>query len=233
MSQPKWKCVATLGDVNMLEYGGALVLVDETGVYPPELEIVSGVEDEEFGEDRHEIHRICCHQCFLTDGVLSDNKYHKDEAAWFSEYAMTDGEVDGASLIEQLCSDDPIERARGYYELTQYYGAHEFDHYPMRLRPREAHIRYRHLPEFVGTDPGEQAVSVTEIDKVAKELKEKIARDEQAVAREEKRMEEDDENYYMLRWYIGRVSAYQDALKLVQDILPHSICAPEDSPAYS
>ena len=36
-NQPSWKVIANLGDATPLEYGGAFLLVDETGVYCPEL----------------------------------------------------------------------------------------------------------------------------------------------------------------------------------------------------
>jgi hypothetical protein len=48
-NQPVWKCIANLGDTTPLEYGGAFLLVDETGVYDPELTVwneptVNGIE---------------------------------------------------------------------------------------------------------------------------------------------------------------------------------------------
>jgi hypothetical protein len=36
-NQPSWKVIANLGDATPLEYGGAFLKVDETGVYCPEL----------------------------------------------------------------------------------------------------------------------------------------------------------------------------------------------------
>ncbi|NCC40917.1 MAG: hypothetical protein EOM21_16010 [Gammaproteobacteria bacterium] len=36
-NQPVWKVIHNLGDATPLEYGGAFLLVDETGVYAPEL----------------------------------------------------------------------------------------------------------------------------------------------------------------------------------------------------
>lgn len=40
-NQPVWKFVANPGDANPIDHGGLFVLVDETGVYPPEM----GVDD--------------------------------------------------------------------------------------------------------------------------------------------------------------------------------------------
>jgi hypothetical protein len=36
-NQPSWKCICNLGDATPLEYGGAFLMIDETGVYDPEL----------------------------------------------------------------------------------------------------------------------------------------------------------------------------------------------------
>ena len=45
MSQPVWSCIANLGDVNPIDYGGYFVYIDTTGVYPPEAELLIAPSD--------------------------------------------------------------------------------------------------------------------------------------------------------------------------------------------
>lgn len=138
MNQPNWKCIAQLGDANPVVHGGAWVFVDQDGNYDPELEI--------YYPESGEAYRIVCEKCFWTDGVLSDNKYHKNHPAWFADKLdnvsrCTD--VDHDNLIDLLCCDSPILRAQAYMDLVSYFGAHEFDQYPLTLTRFEAVNRYR------------------------------------------------------------------------------------------
>ena len=57
MSQPKWKKIANLGDVNPLDHGGLFVLIDETGVYPPEMERLEPPCDDD-PEGQYEVFRV-------------------------------------------------------------------------------------------------------------------------------------------------------------------------------
>ncbi len=141
MSQPKWKFVAQLGDVNPLDHGGKFLFVDETGVYPPELEFVELLVDSI--EDEWEVHRIVLDKCTFIDGVLSDNKFHQ---AWFAQnlQAVADCvDVDESELIGRLCSGDALNRAQAYVDIVSYYGVHEFDQYPRMFDDRaELEARY-------------------------------------------------------------------------------------------
>ena len=51
MSQTVWKFVTNLGDASPLDYGGLFVYIDETGVYPPEMERVE-LENEDCAEGK-------------------------------------------------------------------------------------------------------------------------------------------------------------------------------------
>src|SRR3954468_13143056 len=63
MSQPKWKYVVNIGDETPLEYGGAFVFVDETGVYSPEMEV--------YNPDEQEYCRIVMDRmCLTTHGLI-------------------------------------------------------------------------------------------------------------------------------------------------------------------
>lgn len=149
-NQPEWKCIAQLGDSTPLEYGGAWILVDATGVYSPEMEIY----DPETGSAS----RLILDQCTYVNGILGDNKFHPAHAAWF---ASPESEKDNRpqdttylsmvcdtvgcdfdDLVSRLCSPDPIARASGYLDLVSYHGEYEFDQYPAYYTPREAKKRY-------------------------------------------------------------------------------------------
>ena len=138
MSQPIWKAVGAVGDVNPIKYGGGFILSDQTKVYPPELELI---EPSESGSDEEwTVSRIVCEQCFFENGVLSDNKFHKDHPAWFAdslEPICNCCDCDETELIEALCSEDEVVRARAYETLINYFGAFEFDQYPLKFTDRE------------------------------------------------------------------------------------------------
>jgi hypothetical protein len=143
MSQPDWKCIAQLGDVSPMEYGGTWLFVDKTGVYCPELEFLLERDEE---SKLYTVYRILCEKCTFENGILSDNKFHKDYPAWFAkdiESVASCVDVESSELIEQLCSDDALQRATGYLNLVSYYGHYEFDDYPLTLKALEAYSRYR------------------------------------------------------------------------------------------
>lgn len=131
--QPVWKFVANLGDANPLDYGGLFLFVDETGAYPPELEkLEPNVEDCE--DATYTVWRITLDPCFLTDGVLSDNPYHKDHAAWFADDLHGNADCVGighSDLVALFTSAEPIGRANAYVMVADYHGWDNFDSYPL------------------------------------------------------------------------------------------------------
>lgn len=147
MTQPKWKFVAQLGDVDPINYGGKFLFEDETGVYPPMLEIldvegdtepVMSDDDEtlEEGNMKWEIHRISLEPCTFIDGILSDNKYHPEHPAWFADSldsVSNSMDTTPEKLIEQFCGEDIQERAWAYVTVGEYHGLINFDGYPLRF----------------------------------------------------------------------------------------------------
>lgn len=143
MKQPMWKCVAQLGDANPLEYGGLWVFVDTTGVYAPEMEHLDVPDSEEY--KIRTVSRVMLDKCTYIAGILSDNEYHPEHAAWFASRLHDMAQCNGISeqeLIKQFCSDDAIERACAYRVAAEYYGYHEFDHYALQLDEKETEARY-------------------------------------------------------------------------------------------
>lgn len=141
-----FRCLAQLGDVNPLDYGGCWILQYLTGNYAPDMEILIIPEEEE-GEkpQKYLTYRFPLEQCFFENGILSDNKFHKDFPAWFAdnlEDVASSCGVPHEDLVNQLCSDDPIERGQAYSSLVGYFGYEEFDHYPLELSWSEVVARY-------------------------------------------------------------------------------------------
>ncbi len=145
MSQPQWKLIANLGDVNPVDYGGYFVFVDETGVYGPEAELLLSPDDDDAPEG-WTAYRILLDRCTFVDGVLSDNSFHPEMSAWFAQ-SQAEREArpqdttnlanvaacfstDEESLITALCSDDPILRAQAYQMIGEYHGFENFDSDP-------------------------------------------------------------------------------------------------------
>jgi hypothetical protein len=62
-AQPKWRCIANLGDVNPLDHGGLFLYRDTTGQYDEEMEKIElGDEDPEKG-DEYLVFRVVLDRC--------------------------------------------------------------------------------------------------------------------------------------------------------------------------
>jgi hypothetical protein len=134
--QPVWKFAGNLGDATPLDHGGAFVLVDETGVYDPEIHL-SNADTRE----RSFLVLEPVHECPNVPGQYGDNKFHPDFPAWWSDKLASVAECFGmekGDLAEILLSKDPMERAAGYQTLVGYFGPYEFDQYPIKLTRKEA-----------------------------------------------------------------------------------------------
>lgn len=145
MSQPKWKCVGQLGDASPTEYGGAWVFVDETGVYPPEVEILE-CPDSDDSKEPYTVYRVVLGPHTYIKGILSANRFHPDHQVWYANELnqiclCVDWKV--KEIIECFCSDDALKRYEAYRAVAAYYGWREFDHYPLTLTKREVSARYR------------------------------------------------------------------------------------------
>ncbi len=157
MSQPKWKFLANLGDESPLEHGGFFVYVDETGVYPPEAEVL--ILDDESDDPHYSVYRFAIERFTWLKGVLSDNKFHPDFPVWFaqpekkkaerpqdttylSNVAATCGKT-VKELVALFMSSDPTVRADGYRCVADYHGWENFDESPMKMRKRELRKRYK------------------------------------------------------------------------------------------
>jgi hypothetical protein len=154
MSQPTWKLIAQLGDVNPTEYGGYFIYQDETGVYCEEGELLE--IDESSGKGT--VYRFILEKCTLTDGILSDNKFHPLHPAWFAKpesersnrpqdntYLKNVGDFCGKSvdvLTNLFCSEDAKQRAVAYREVGIYHGFNNLDSYPLQLTENEVKTRY-------------------------------------------------------------------------------------------
>lgn len=156
MSQPKWKCVAQLGDKNPVDHGGFFVLIDTTGVHTPQVELLESPDDDE-GEWM--VYRFDLDRCTYIDGVLSDNPFHPTHPAWFAKpenhraarpqdttylsNVCRTMDIEESELVRLLCSENPVERAQGYRCIGQYHGWDNFDSYPLTMKRGEVNRRYK------------------------------------------------------------------------------------------
>jgi len=157
--QPKWKMIANLGDAAPFDYGGFFIFTDEPGVYPAEAVLLE-VNDEnvEIEETTYTAHRFILERCSYVDGILSDNKFHRDHPAWFahpeegkkerpqdttylSNVASHCG-IEEAELIRLFCSEDPCERAVAYRAVGEYHGMANLDEDPDTLTYQQAIAKY-------------------------------------------------------------------------------------------
>lgn len=129
MSQPTWSFKANLGDKDILgEDGGVILLVDLTGVCPPELKFI-----EQLSSERYKVSTVIVEPVYETDGILSENRFHLKHPVWWSRYLLQTAQYVGLSeidLTEMVTSDDDVVRASGYKILAEYHGLAEFDCYP-------------------------------------------------------------------------------------------------------
>jgi hypothetical protein len=133
MSQPTWRLLDVLGDVNPIDHGGMLVYEDTTGVYAPEAVVITPLDDGD-DNDRWIVYRFSLEKCTYVDGILSDNEYHPESPAWFADsldrIASSVG-VEHFEIVRQLCSEDPFERAHAYQTIGDYHGFVNLDHDPV------------------------------------------------------------------------------------------------------
>lgn len=143
-NQPVWKRVAQLGDRDPRQHGGYWVFVDETGVYPPEAELLV-IDEDEAGT----AYRFILEPCTFINGILSDNQFHPELPAWFADkidaVASTNG-LKTEDLIAFFCSNEPISRALAWKAVADHYGAFEMDQYPRRFTPSEIEEHYDDYP---------------------------------------------------------------------------------------
>lgn len=136
---PSWREVGRLGDVNLVEYGGAIVYEDANGAHAPEMEWV------EVDGRRLIAFRITLEPHTYRGGILSNNSFHPNMPAWYAdriEQVADSTDQDPQDLIRALRGRDVMAKANAYRDLIGFFGANEFDQYPLRLSRKEARERY-------------------------------------------------------------------------------------------
>ena len=128
--QPEWEFVTNLGDVHVADYGGFLVYRDKTGVYDPEVELYEASDDETGGT----MYRFILEKPTNTEWFMDK----------LSDVAASCG-IHVDRLRADLMSDDITRRALGYRDLVGYFGAFEFDQYPVQLSEKKAQERYANI----------------------------------------------------------------------------------------
>lgn len=146
-NQPSFWCVANIGDADPYEHGGAFVLVDRRGIYPPELVTVESFDD----SDQRLVHKIQLERLTIVKSTkpvaeheadkaggwigVSDNRFHTNTRAWFGvrsslrQVAASIGK-DVEMFIKDLVASDPVTVAFAYQAIALYFGYANFDEYP-------------------------------------------------------------------------------------------------------
>jgi hypothetical protein len=138
--QPVWKYVGNLGDCNPVDYGGALVLEDTTGVYAPECIDIEPVEGDDGELVKWIVRRWIVKPCTVNDaGLVSDNPFHPDHAAWFDDKLAELAECYGMKreeFVAMLTGSDVMSRARAWADIGDYFGKDNLDGYPLEYTKR-------------------------------------------------------------------------------------------------
>lgn len=135
MTQPVWKLVYST------DYSA--LYIDETGVYPPELQIAQEIDDAPSAE-RFQVYRFPLERCWqvtLDDGstFLTDTDPDSESLTgvahkpWFSDSLGDVARFVGSStddLVAALCCDDPATLACVYEAIGGYHGYDNLDSYP-------------------------------------------------------------------------------------------------------
>ena len=121
------RCVANLGDVNWLDYGGCIVYTDD------HMELIEeAIEDGE--TELWTVWHIDIDRLKLVDGHLVDLSYEADWGAasvhdvWFARYidsAATISDRSAEDLRNGFCSSNVRVRADAYLCMTHEVGAYE------------------------------------------------------------------------------------------------------------
>lgn len=145
--QPLWKFKANLGDVHPIDYGGYFVFEDETGVYPPEAELLIS-PDSDAGE--WQVYRFILEPCTWINQILSENKFHAEHPAWFADSLGAISNFCGtplATFIDMLVNGNVESRAEAWRMIGEYHGFENLDSYPLTFKSRaEVEARYADLP---------------------------------------------------------------------------------------
>ena len=193
--QPDWKEVGYIGDKNWPEYSGGPVFVDQTGVYPPELEYIESPESDEPGAE-WTVYRV------VLDQEVPD---------WGDVKAVAQSTGQPAKEIRNgFIDDDPIQRALAYQAWAGYYGWENFDNYPLTLSILEVEKRY-------DTDLGGRSAIVSAL----KETIERMADESSATAWSGvgDQLESDLEDEGFDPEHIVSIGEFGDAMAVNGDIL--------------
>lgn len=137
--QPSYWCIANLGDVNPLQYGGKFVCIDRRGIYAPVMMIL---QEPEGGGRNRLCYEIELDRCFIVRDEkgemrgVGSNHYHASFTEWFGGYSDLEdvanfaGYNSGIALAALFASQNVLDRAQAYGSAVDYFGAHDFDQEP-------------------------------------------------------------------------------------------------------
>jgi hypothetical protein len=126
-SNPSRQAVGILGDVNYLEYGGAVVYADGS------VDLIEPDPDDEEGPVT--VYRFDADR---LDHAQAEREWFGDD---LEKVARTVGTTK-ANILRRLASANVVERATAYLDVISYFGPDEFDSDPLVFSAAEAEKRY-------------------------------------------------------------------------------------------
>ena len=132
------KPIASLGDVDFVEYGGFLVFDDpEDGPFVEVIRAQPAQQGEIWAVHRFYMERHDANLSTVEDGEPEWYAEDLDKVAACMDYP--EGET---GLRNDLRSGRPKVQADAYRALVDYFGPYEFDQYPLNLSRQEVTERY-------------------------------------------------------------------------------------------
>lgn len=132
--QPNWQYVGHFG-VDPIAYGGGFVYQDVTEVYPPEVTYFEPASDEQWHK-LEEKTPVTIYRFILEQDSESKWWYKRlSDIALYTGRPLEEIQLDAHST-------NPLTLAQLYSDLISYFGAEEFDSYPITMTEEEAYEKY-------------------------------------------------------------------------------------------
>ncbi len=137
MSQPKWKLVANIGDVNPFEHGGVFIFKDTTGVYDPEILFIDPLEDIPQVANTYRVVMDIVTKESIQDEFWGDSNDIEGVAGFIGQTSQ--------QFIDDITSDDLVRRGFAWDALVKYYGPQNFGECPDLTKISDLRRKYGRL----------------------------------------------------------------------------------------
>jgi hypothetical protein len=133
--QPVWKLTGHIGDRDVISYGGGFIYEDTTGVYPPEVAYFEPASNADWRKKDSDAICTIYRFCLERDGTKEWWFKSLDKISSFTGESLES--LEHVARVGRL-----LEVALLYSDLVSYFGAFEFDSYPLQLKEKDARAKY-------------------------------------------------------------------------------------------